>query len=88
MSKRSDYIAAGLPLCPGGEINEYQWHKFLGGGIYSSKDPTWVKEGITEKGRYAGHHSCCGSKRSYRHKVGCEFAAKLTNDDLSDLKDI
>jgi hypothetical protein len=86
-TKLEQYKAAGLKLCPSGCLNEYQYQKHLGGGTFSMKDPTWKRTGTGSHGRVIGHHTCCGSKRSYRHKVGCTVAASLTSDDLSDLKD-
>lgn len=89
MSKTKEYIEAGLPLCPGGGINEYQYQKHIGGGLFSQKDPTWVHLGKVGKyHRENGYHKCCGSKRSYRHLVGCKTMKALVSDDLSDLKDV
>lgn len=88
MTKKEEYIAAGLPLCPAGGINEYLWQKHLGAGLFSMKDPTWKRTGTGKHGRILGSHTCCGSQRSYRHKVGCKTAADLASDDLSDLKDV
>lgn len=87
-TKKERYVAAGLPLCPGGTINEYQWQLHLGGGIASMRDATWKRTGTSKHGAPIGTHTCCGSKRSYRHKVGCKMIEQLNSDDLSDLKDI
>ena len=90
MGKLQDYKNAGLPICPGGGLNEYQYQKHLGGGVSSVKDKTWKHTGkIVGPGghiRYTGFHECCGSKRSFRHKVSCEYWKKLNSDDLSDLE--
>lgn len=88
MTKRTQYIQAGLPLCPSGVINEYQYQKHLAGGVGSMRDKTWKRTGTGKHGNPVGLHTCCGSKRSYRHKVGCKMMAQLDSDDLSDLKDI
>lgn len=90
-TKQQKYIEKGLLLCPSGCLNEYQYQKYIGGGVSSSNDSTWIRDGKVPCGkyfRYIGHHKCCGSKRSYRHKVDCSYLEKLNNDDLSDLKDL
>lgn len=71
MTKKEKYLAAGLELMPSGRMNGYAWEKHIG-RVGSRKDSTWVK-GERRKGSQAevGHHSCCGSKRSYYHKIGC-----------------
>lgn len=81
---KESYLKAGLKLMPSGRINGYQMEK-LRGRLGSKKDSTWVK-GEKRPGSQAevGYHTCCGSKRSYYHKVGCPNIK--TSDDLSDLK--
>lgn len=84
MTDLQRYLDAGYKLMPSGRPNNYQMQQVLG-RLGSAKDSTWVPG----EPRYKGHHSCCGSKRSYYHKRGCSSAddAALGPDDLSDLKD-
>lgn len=84
MTLKQQYIAAGLPLLPSGRPNNYQLVKMLG-RLGSRKDSTWIRD---RNNHLKGHHSCCGSKRDYYHKVSCKAAAGDGPDDLSDFKDI
>jgi hypothetical protein len=84
MTKKQKYLAAGFKLLPCGGISDYIWSKHLG-RLGSRKDHTWIRN---KDNRAKGHHSCCGSKRDYYHKLACPAAAHLSSDDLSDLKDI
>lgn len=85
-TKIQKYLALGLKLLPSGRINEHHWVKYTV-GTSSCKDATWVK--TSKKGqKVEGYHSCCGSKRSYRHNAACERMMDLVSDDYSDLKDI
>lgn len=84
MTQIQKYLAAGFKLMPSGRMNTYIWARHLG-RLGSRKDHTWVKQ---KADRNKGHHTCCGSKRDYYHKVSCKMANNLGSDDLSDLKDI
>lgn len=75
-----EYLAMGFELMPSGRVNEHKWYKQkFGRG--SVKDTTWSRENHW--------HSCCMSKRAYRHKLGCKNRKELlADDDYSDLKDV
>ncbi len=81
-TQKDQYLAAGFKLMPSGRINSFTWAKHQG-RLGSRKDFTWKKD---PKNPIKGHHSCCGSKRDYYHKVSCTVAARNSSDDLSDLK--
>lgn len=83
MNQKEYARANGIKMNPGGTVNSYQLAKFRG-RLGSRKDHTWVRN---ENNPSKGHHSCCGSKRDYYHKIGCK-AAGGGPDDLSDLKDL
>lgn len=78
------YLAAGYKLMPSGRINSYIWARHQG-RLGSRKDHTWMRD---PKDHAKGHHSCCGSKRDYYHKISCAAASSMAEDDLSDLKEV
>lgn len=85
-TQKQEYLSMGFKLMPSNRINYYLWYcaKFQKG---STEDSTWVWE--KKKGNYIhwpGHHSCCGSRRAYKHKVGCVNVKPI--EDLSDLKNL
>lgn len=67
--------------CPSGCVNSDKLEKLIY-GHFCKKDSTWSK--------IKSWHSCCKSKRAYRHKARCKNRIPLDKvlDDLSDLKDI
>ncbi len=76
-----EYLAMGLELLPSGRVNEHKYYK-IKYGVCSVKDSTWDRK--------KHWHTCCKSKRAYRHLAGCENRKRISevNDDYSDLKDI
>lgn len=83
MTLKEKYLAAGLKLMPSGQMNNYQLVKLLG-RLGTRRDSTWIR---SPQSIYRGHHSCCGSKRDYYHKVSCPHIKQINSDDYSDLKD-
>lgn len=84
MTRKAEYLALGFKLMPSGQPNDYIWAKHTG-RLGHRSDPTWIRDPANN---LKGHHTCCASKRDYYHKVSCEYASRLSSDDLSDLKDL
>lgn len=85
MTKVHQYLNAGYKLMPSGKPNSFIMARMFG-NLGSCKDFTWKWD---NRAKRKGHHTCCGSKRDYWHKVDCKIIAKSKLvDDYSDLKEI
>ncbi len=81
-SKVQQYLDAGYKLMPSGRPNSYTLARMFG-NLGSCKDHTWKWDNREKR---KGHHTCCGSRRDYWHKVNCKMVS--ASDDYSDLKEI